>query len=183
MQEDHADALAPQVQGATLHSRRVDDESIPLALDVVVGRLLGDVEAVELQFPGDLLLPLEHHQRHLVAAEHRQDAGRALCQSRTPAASYGATATHLQTVVADHAEQRDEGVEDGQEAQCGQHVAGALLQDKLVHVEERVLIVLLVAAPAVLAVLVLVLLGRDLEWHRDVNRERSTLNANESAKP
>lgn len=58
------------------NSRRVDDESIPLALDVVVGRLLGDVEAVELQLPGDLLLPLEHHQRHLAAAEHREDARR-----------------------------------------------------------------------------------------------------------
>lgn len=71
-------------------------------------------------------------------------------------------AAHLQTVVADHAEQRDDGVEDGQEAQCGQHVAGALLQDKLVHVEERVLVALFVFAPAVLAVLVLVLLACDL---------------------
>lgn len=69
-------------------------------------------------------------------------------------------------------------MEDGQEAQGGQHVARALLQDKLVHVEERVLVILLVAAPAVLAVLVLVLLARDLKWHRGVNRERSTLNKN-----
>lgn len=55
----------------------------------------------------------------------------------------------LQTVVADQAQQRDDGVEHSQEAQGGQHVTGALLQDKFVHVEERVLIILGVAAPAV----------------------------------
>lgn len=49
----------------TFVSRRVDDESIPLALDVIVRRLLRDVETVELELPGDLLLPLEHHQRNL----------------------------------------------------------------------------------------------------------------------
>lgn len=79
MHKDHSDALGAEVLGATPHSRRVDDQSIPLALDVVVGRLLGDVEAVELQFPGNLLLPLEHHQRHLVAAQHRQGVRRGLC--------------------------------------------------------------------------------------------------------
>lgn len=46
-------------------SRRVDDESIPLALDVIVRRLLRDVETVKLELPGDVLLPLEHHQRNL----------------------------------------------------------------------------------------------------------------------
>lgn len=67
-------------------------------------------------------------------------------------------------------------MEDGQEAQRGQHVAGALLQDKLVHVEERVLVV--VAAPAVLAVFVLVLLSCDLKQRGGVNRERSASNKN-----
>lgn len=70
--------------------------------------------------------------------------------------------THLQTVVADQAEQRDDGVEHGQEAQSRQHVSGALLQDELVHVEERVLIVLLIAAPAVLTVFLFITLARDL---------------------
>lgn len=64
-------------------------------------------------------------------------------------------------------------MEDGQEAQRGQHVAGALLQDKLIHVEERVLVVLVVVTPAVLAVFVLVLLASDLKQQGDVNRERS----------
>lgn len=53
-------------------------------------------------------------------------------------------------------------MEHGQEAQSRQHVAGALLQDELVHVEERVLVVLLIAAPAVLTVFVFVTLARDL---------------------
>lgn len=47
------------------HSRGVDDESIPLALDVIVGRLFGDVETIEFKFPGNLFLSLEHHQRNL----------------------------------------------------------------------------------------------------------------------
>lgn len=48
-------------------SRGVDDESIPLALNVVVGRLFSDVETVKFKLPGNLLLPLEHHQRNLEA--------------------------------------------------------------------------------------------------------------------
>lgn len=46
-------------------SRRVDDEAIPLALDVIVGRLFSDVKTIKFKLPGDLLLPLEHHQRDL----------------------------------------------------------------------------------------------------------------------
>lgn len=49
------------------NSRGVDDESIPLALDVLVRRLLSNVETVKFKLPGDLLLPLEHHQRNLNA--------------------------------------------------------------------------------------------------------------------
>lgn len=45
--------------------RRVEDQSVPLALDVVVLRLLRDVETVKLQLPRELLLPFEDHQRDL----------------------------------------------------------------------------------------------------------------------
>lgn len=46
-------------------SRGVDDESIPLALDVIVRRLFSDVETIKFKLPGNLLLPLKHHQRNL----------------------------------------------------------------------------------------------------------------------
>jgi len=58
--------------GVNCDPRGVDDEAIPLALDVVVRRLFGDVETVEFQLPGDVLLPLEHHQRNLEANELRR---------------------------------------------------------------------------------------------------------------
>lgn len=74
----------------------------------------------------------------------------------------------LQTVVADQAQQRYDGVEHRQEAQGGQHVAGALLQDKFVHVEEGVLVVLSVAAPAVFVVVVTGDLSMDKRNDRDV---------------
>lgn len=45
--------------------RRVDNQSIPLSFDVIVRRLLCDVDAFKLQTPGNLLLPLEYHQRDL----------------------------------------------------------------------------------------------------------------------
>lgn len=45
--------------------RGVDDESVPLALDVVVRRLFGDIKTVKFNLPGDLLLPLEDHHRNL----------------------------------------------------------------------------------------------------------------------
>lgn len=47
--------------------RGVDYKSIPLALDVIIRRLLSDVKTIKFKFPGDLLLPLEHHQRNLQA--------------------------------------------------------------------------------------------------------------------
>lgn len=56
-------------------------------------------------------------------------------------------------------------MEYGQEAQGGQHVAGALLQDELVHVEERVLVLLLLLlgrAPAVSIVRALLAFTGDL---------------------
>lgn len=42
--------------------RRVKDQSVPLALDVVVLRLLCDVETIKLQLPRKLLLSFEDHQ-------------------------------------------------------------------------------------------------------------------------
>lgn len=47
------------------YSRGVDDETIPLALDVIIRRLLSDVETIKFKLPGDLFLPLKHHQRNL----------------------------------------------------------------------------------------------------------------------
>lgn len=46
-------------------SRGVDDEAVPLSHDVIVCRLLCDVETFKLQQPGDSFLSLKHHQRHL----------------------------------------------------------------------------------------------------------------------
>lgn len=45
--------------------RGVDDESVPLALDVIVGRLFGDIKTIKFNLPGDLLLPLKDHHRNL----------------------------------------------------------------------------------------------------------------------
>ena len=52
-------------QGSQVSLRGVENQSVPLALDVVIFRLLGNVEAVELQLPGELLLPLKDHQGNL----------------------------------------------------------------------------------------------------------------------
>lgn len=52
--------LMPGVNEASV-LRGVDDEAIPLALDVIVRRLFGDVETVKFKLPGNLLLSLEHH--------------------------------------------------------------------------------------------------------------------------
>ena len=57
-------------EGPPQYSRRVEDQAVPLALDVVVLRLLCDVHAVKLQLPGQLLLPLEDHQGNLRRRPH-----------------------------------------------------------------------------------------------------------------
>lgn len=46
-------------------SRGIDDQSVPLPFDVIIRRLLSDVEAGKLQLPRYLLLTFKHHQRHL----------------------------------------------------------------------------------------------------------------------
>lgn len=68
--------------------RRVEHQTVPLPLYVIVLRLLGDVEAVKLQLPGQLLLPLEDHQGHLDFAE-RQRGGRQAPQESTASAGAG----------------------------------------------------------------------------------------------
>lgn len=45
--------------------RGVDDESVPLALDVIVRRLFGDIKTIKFNLPGNLLLPLKDHHRNL----------------------------------------------------------------------------------------------------------------------
>lgn len=45
--------------------RCVNDQSVPLSFNVIIRRLLCDVEACKLQLPCYFLLPLEHYQRHL----------------------------------------------------------------------------------------------------------------------
>lgn len=48
-----------------VYSLRVDDQSVPLPFDVVLGRLLCDVKAIKLQPPGHLFLTFEDHKWHL----------------------------------------------------------------------------------------------------------------------
>ena len=60
---------------APQYSRRVEDQAVPLALDVVVLGLLCDVHAVKLQLPGQLLLPLEDHQGDLRRRHAHQAVG------------------------------------------------------------------------------------------------------------
>lgn len=51
-----------------------------------------------------------------------------------------------------------------QEAQSWCHVAGALLQDELIHIEERVLVILvLLATPAVFIIIFLFTFTSDLQ--------------------
>lgn len=50
--------------------RCVEDQSVPLALNVVVLRLLRDVETIKLQLPGKFLLSFEDHQWDL--DKHKQ---------------------------------------------------------------------------------------------------------------
>lgn len=79
--------------------------------------------------------------------------------------------THLQAVVPEQADQWDDRVEYSQEAQSRQHVAAALLQDKLIHVEERVQTVVLLAIPRLLLIYFFIGISSDLkgkEYIRDL---------------
>lgn len=45
--------------------RGVEDQSVPLAFDVIIFRLLGDIKPIKLQLSGQLFLSLEDDQRNL----------------------------------------------------------------------------------------------------------------------
>lgn len=62
----------PRASGVRVSLRGVDDESVPLALDVVVRRLFGDIETVKFNLSGDLLLPLKDHHGNLEVEFSRQ---------------------------------------------------------------------------------------------------------------
>lgn len=48
-----------------MHIRRVENQSVPLALNVILLRLLSDVEAIKLQLSCKFFLPFEDHQWNL----------------------------------------------------------------------------------------------------------------------
>lgn len=48
-----------------VHIRCIQDQSVPLALDVIIFRLLSDVEAVKLQLSCKFFLSFEDHQWNL----------------------------------------------------------------------------------------------------------------------
>lgn len=50
--------------------RRVDDQAIPLPLDVIFRRLFSDIQAIKLQLPGDFFFSFEYDQRDLGAGRH-----------------------------------------------------------------------------------------------------------------
>ena len=52
--------------------RRVEHQSVPLALDVVILRLLSDVQAIKLQLSGQLFLSLKDNQGDLKGTEGRE---------------------------------------------------------------------------------------------------------------
>lgn len=47
------------------HIRCIQDQSVPLALDVIILRLLSDVEAIKLQLSCKFFLPFKDHQWNL----------------------------------------------------------------------------------------------------------------------
>lgn len=111
--------------------RRVEHQSVPLALDVVILRLLSDVQAIKLQLSGQLFLSLKDNQGDLKGTE----GGEARLKPTSPhteteMAFRGASgSTNLETVVADDAQERDDGVDHTEECQGWLHVACALFQE------------------------------------------------------
>lgn len=100
--------------------RGVDDESVPLALDVVVRRLLGDIKTIKFNLPGDLLLPLKDHHGNLRRWSFHMSAPAIItCEAWAEGPLCCRDNADLQTVVADQAQQRYDGVEHSQEAQGG----------------------------------------------------------------
>ena len=52
------------------HLRCVDYQAVPLPLDVIFRWLFSDVQAIELQLPGNFFFPFEYHQRDLGVGRH-----------------------------------------------------------------------------------------------------------------
>lgn len=65
-----------ELLSSVIHLRSVDDQSVPLTFDVVVWRLLCDVESGKLQLAGDFFLSLEHNQRNLWTQRHNLSSGK-----------------------------------------------------------------------------------------------------------
>lgn len=51
-----------------MNIRCVNHQSVPLPFDVLLRRLLADIQAIKLQLPGNFFLTLEDHQRDLSSA-------------------------------------------------------------------------------------------------------------------
>ncbi len=67
---------APIFYCTCIHSsvlRSVEHQSVPLALDVVILRLLSDIETIKLQLSGELLLSLEDDQRYLQGEDQSEN--------------------------------------------------------------------------------------------------------------
>lgn len=52
------------------HLRCVDYQAVPLPLDVIFRWLFSDIQAIELQLPGNFFFPFEYHQRDLGVGRH-----------------------------------------------------------------------------------------------------------------
>lgn len=106
--------------------RGVEHQSVPLSLDVVVLRLLSNIQAIKLQLPGQLFLSFKDNQRDLRRKTKHSASNRHtnrwvdVCKEKQ---------THLEAVVADDAEEGDDGVDDTEKSHGGLHVACALFQE------------------------------------------------------
>lgn len=63
--------------------RSVEHQSVPLSLNVIVLRLLSDVDTIKLQFSGQLLLSLEDDKRDLQGTESTGEPFKHMAKSST----------------------------------------------------------------------------------------------------
>lgn len=102
--------------------RRVQNQSVPLALDVILFGLLGDVQSIEFQLSGKFLLPFEDHQWNLKWQRVMIET----CITFTRWKLWFRL-LYLQAVIANNADKWNDRVQGGEEGQCGLHVSRALL--------------------------------------------------------